>query len=167
MNWLLGLVTRNPLFLLWLTLGAFAAGAISGGGAAWTVQGWRLDAVQTKYDSFVATTKALGEQAEKDKRAVELAHAKTTKEIRDEIPKKIAAARANAVAAYRLRYPDAGSGNVSCPANGAGGTDAAGKEPVAAGWTGADPVFVEDCAQDAAMIGEWQAWARGIGFPVK
>lgn len=56
---LIGLVTSNPALLLV----AFAAGAVSGGGAAWTVQGWRLDAVQTQFDSFVQQTRTLGESA--------------------------------------------------------------------------------------------------------
>jgi hypothetical protein len=168
MNFILSLVTKNPLVLLWLALGAFAAGAMSGGGAAWTVQGWRLDAVQSKFDGFVATTKVLGEAASKEKAATEKAHAKTTQEIRDEIPKKIAAARTNAVAAYRLRYPDAGSGNVSCPADCPGGTDATGEERVAAEWdSSAPPAFIEDSAHDAVTIDLWQTWARGIGFPIK
>jgi hypothetical protein len=66
MNLLLSAVSRitgNPMLLLWIALGAFAAGVMSGGGAAWTVQGWRLDAVQSKFDGFVATAKAQGEAA--------------------------------------------------------------------------------------------------------
>lgn len=65
MNRLVGLITGNPTLLLWLALGAFALGLASGAGGAWTVQGWRLDAVQAKFDGFVATTKAEGEAAEK------------------------------------------------------------------------------------------------------
>ena len=60
-----GLVTQNPMLLVWIALGSFTAGALSGGGAAWKVQGWRLDAVQARYDGFVATTKAMGEAAQK------------------------------------------------------------------------------------------------------
>lgn len=64
MNWLLGKVVGNPVTLLWLVLAAFTFGLVSGGGAAWTVQGWRLDAVQSKFDGFVSTTKAIGEAAQ-------------------------------------------------------------------------------------------------------
>ena len=66
MNWLLGRITGNPMLLLWIALGAFAFGLLTGGGAAWKVQGWRLEAVQTKFDAFVASTKAIGEQAQRD-----------------------------------------------------------------------------------------------------
>jgi len=65
MNRLVGMITGNPTLLLWLALGSFALGLASGAGGAWTVQGWRLDAVQAKFDGFVATTKAEGEAAKK------------------------------------------------------------------------------------------------------
>lgn len=161
---LLGAVTGNPTLLVWIVLSAFAAGA----GSAWTVQGWRMGKLQAEYDSLVVTTRVIGEQAKKDKERIEKEHATVTKEIKDAIPKQIAAARSSAVAAYRLRYPDTGGRCVPNTTDSASGTDAAGKEPVAAGWTGtAAPAFVEDCAQDAAMIGWWQGWARAIGFPVQ
>ena len=65
MKRLVGLITGNPTLLLWLALGSFALGLASGAGGAWTVQGWHLDAVQAKFDGFVATTEAEGEAAEK------------------------------------------------------------------------------------------------------
>ena len=65
MNRLVGLITGNPTLLLWLALGSFALGLASGAGGAWTVQGWRLDAVQAEFDGFTATVKAQGEAAEK------------------------------------------------------------------------------------------------------
>lgn len=61
---MVGMVVGNPMLLVWLILGAFGFGLASGGGAAWTVQGWKLDAVQSKFDGFVATTKAFGEAAQ-------------------------------------------------------------------------------------------------------
>lgn len=88
MNWLLGKFTDNPMLILWVGLAAFATGAISGGGAAWTFQGFRLDAVEAEYAGFVATTNAIGKaakdaaekQAKDDQRKKELAdeeHART------------------------------------------------------------------------------------------
>lgn len=44
MTKLLALITGNPIILVWLLAGSFALGAASGGGLAWTVQGWRLGA---------------------------------------------------------------------------------------------------------------------------
>lgn len=65
MNRLVGMIVGNPGALLWLIGAAFIIGLSSGAGGAWWVQGLRLDAVQAKYDGFVATTKAEGEAAKK------------------------------------------------------------------------------------------------------
>lgn len=65
MNRLVGLIVGNPYILLWFALGSFALGMASGAGSAWTVQGWRLDAVKAEYEGFVASTKAEGEAATK------------------------------------------------------------------------------------------------------
>ena len=64
MNRLVGMITGNPGLLLWLFVAALVIGLSSGAGGAWWVQGLRLDAVQAKYDGFVATTKAQGEAAQ-------------------------------------------------------------------------------------------------------
>ena len=65
MNRLVGLITGNPTLLLWLALGSFALGLASGAGGAWKVRGWRLDAVQAKFDGFAATVKVEGDTAKK------------------------------------------------------------------------------------------------------
>lgn len=65
MNRLVGMITGNSATLLWIAVGAFVLGLTTGTGGAWWVQGLRLDAVQAKYDGFVATTKAHGEAAKK------------------------------------------------------------------------------------------------------
>ena len=67
MSWILNRIVGSPVVLLWLLLVAFLAG----GSAAWTVQGWRLDAVQSRFDGFVAVVKAQGEAAVKLKLAQE------------------------------------------------------------------------------------------------
>ena len=82
MNRLVGMITGNPTLLLWLALGSFALGLASGAGGAWTVQGWRLDAMKTEFDGFVTTTKAQGEIAENLAKAKEAEH-KREKEIAD------------------------------------------------------------------------------------
>ena len=82
MNRLVGMITGNPTLLLWLALGSFALGLASGAGGAWTVQGWRLDAVKAEFDGFVTTTKAQGEIAENLAKAKEAEH-KREKEIAD------------------------------------------------------------------------------------
>lgn len=65
MNRLVGMIVGNPALLLWIAAGAFVLGLTTGTGGAWWVQGLRLDALQAKYDGFVATTKAEGEAAKK------------------------------------------------------------------------------------------------------
>lgn len=66
MKRLVEMVVGNPAALLWLLLAAFVAGLASGAGPAWYVQGLRLDALQSKYDGFVSTTKAQGEAAQRE-----------------------------------------------------------------------------------------------------
>lgn len=69
MKRLVEMVVGNPAALLWLLLAAFVAGLASGAAPAWYVQGLRLDALQSKHDGFVATTKAQGEAAKKEAEA--------------------------------------------------------------------------------------------------
>ncbi len=91
MNWLLGRIIGNPVVLLWLLLASFAAG----GGAAWTVQGWRLDAVQSKFDGFVATVKAEGEAAQKLSTAQEKKDKLNKEQTDAETKRTLAALRAD------------------------------------------------------------------------
>ena len=115
------------------------------------------------FNAYKIEVAALGKAAEVEKARIEAAHAKTTQEIKDAIPKKIATARTNAVANYLASLPaHSGSCGVSGIANSSGGANAAGEERMVT-----NGAFVQDCAQDAAMIGGWQDWARGIGFPTK
>lgn len=93
MNWILGKVLNNPALILWIALAAFAVGLSSGGGLAWKIQGWRLDAVQSKFDGFVATTKALGEAAQVE----------SERKTKDDIQKKEQADHENAETVATLR----------------------------------------------------------------
>jgi uncharacterized protein YbbK (DUF523 family) len=122
---------------------------------------WREDV--RAFNAYKIEVAALGKAAEMEKARIETEHAKTTKEIKDAIPKKIAAARSNAVANYLASLPaHSGSCGVSGAANGSGGANGSGEESIPA--SGA---FIQDCAQDAATVGLFQEWIRGIGFPVK
>ena len=122
---------------------------------------WREDV--RAFNAYKIEVAALGKAAEMEKARIETEHAKVTKEIKDAIPKKIAAARSNAVANYLASLPDnSGSCILSRVANGASGANGSSDEPIPASGT-----FIQDCAQDAATVGLWQSWARGVGFPVK
>ena len=112
---------------------------------------------------FKAQVEVLGKAAQVEKERIEREHEKVTKEIKDAIPKKIAVARGAAVANYIASLP---VGSSSCGVSGAadstGRVDGSREESIPT--SGA---FIQDCAQDAATVGLWQSWARGVGFPVK
>ncbi|MFA6213530.1 MAG: hypothetical protein WC714_29100 [Candidatus Obscuribacterales bacterium] len=63
MSKLLAIITNNPMVLIYIAALCFAAGLASGAIPAWRYQGALKDAVQARYDSFVAQTKTIGEQA--------------------------------------------------------------------------------------------------------
>jgi hypothetical protein len=93
-NWLLSVVTKNPMVLAYIAAAAFAAGIATGGIPAWKYQGAMKDAVQAKYTSFVAQTKAEGEAAQKIALAKE-AQDKLNKENADETYKQLMARNAD------------------------------------------------------------------------
>lgn len=112
---LVGSVTGNPMLLIWLTAAAFGLGAVSGGGLAWKVQGWRLDALQDRYDGFVAATKAEGEKA-----AITAAATKKADEKRKEVADHENAAALTALRADNLRLRNTRTGGSYLPAAAAG-----------------------------------------------
>lgn len=114
---------------------------------------------------FKAQVLAIGEQAKKDKERIEAEHAKANKEIKDAIPKQIAAARSNAVRAYLASLPaqprsNALPGTSIVP----GGTDESSEKQVP---FGCPESFIEDASEDAAAIVLIQEWVRKVGFPVE
>jgi hypothetical protein len=112
---------------------------------------------------FKAQVEVLGKAAQVEKERIEREHEKVTKEIKDAIPKKIAIARGAAVANYIASLPaNASCSGVSSTSDSAGGVDGSSAESIPA--SGA---FIQDCAQDAATVGLWQSWARGMQLPVK
>lgn len=108
MGWLLKLFTGNPLAMLYMAGAIFLAGVASGGGVAWKVQGWRLEAatsritvVQTKYDSFVSEVKLTGERM-RDHAIKQAALDKAKKEKTDAQNKAARARNAAVIAKLRL-----------------------------------------------------------------
>lgn len=118
MNWLLGKIVGNPAVLLAIVLAAFLAG----GSAAWTVQGWRLDAVQSKFDGFVATAKAQGEAAQTLKLAQEKKDKLNKEKIDAEVKRSLDRLRADN---QRLRQQRPGGSFVPSTASAAGSPDRA------------------------------------------
>ena len=111
MTWLLARVTNNRMVVAYIAAVCFVAGLAAGAIPAWKVQGWRLDAVQARYDSFVAQTRIIGEQAQKDAKA-KAETDQRTKERFDAEQKKLVAA--NTALAKRLL--DTRSGGSYLPA---------------------------------------------------
>lgn len=111
-------LTGNP----WFLVTTLALGLVVGGGAAWYVQGLRLDAVKAEYAAFVSTTKAAGVAA--TKAAVQAAAAdKLNKEKTDnELKTTIVRLAADN---DRLRNSRAGRGYVPAAPAGSSRTDLA------------------------------------------
>lgn len=112
---LIGMITNNPILLVWIALGAFAAG----GGAAWTVQGWRLDKEKAEHAAFVDKVATIGEQAKKDAERINKENV-INKEKTDANHKRTTAALRTDIA--RLRNSASGGG-VSIPGPFAGSPD--------------------------------------------
>ena len=100
-------------------------------------------------------------QAYKDQSAI------TAKEINDGIPKLLEQAKASAVANYKKRY----LGNAACGirANGLSVVPTGSGETISTEVADGVPEseFISACASDAAIIGQWQQWARLNQLPVE
>lgn len=164
MNRIVGMITGNPATLLWLMAAAFVIGLSSGAGGAWWVQGLRLDAVQAKYDGFVATTKAEGEAAKKLADAT-AAEDKRKKESSDhEYQTTIASLRADV-----KRMRDARAGSRFVPAAPAGSRrvdlacfDRAELERTIRDFDTAIQGLVDQGGADAVGLNVARSWAAGI-----
>lgn len=93
-------------------------------------------------------------------------HEKTLKETKDDWNKRLPQVRSGAVAAYIAAHPErvlppTDTGAVPGAGNGPGIPDGTGKECVP------DTVLIQDCADDALKIFEWQTWARKNELLVK
>jgi hypothetical protein len=111
--------------------------------------------------AFQAGVAAIGEQAKKDKEALEKKHAETLASLRTDYENQIPAIRSGAVVAYKLRYPNSGSCGVSGTSAGVQVDDGTGKEPVVA------DAFIQDCGDDAHKLGAFQAYCIRNNCPVK
>lgn len=164
MRWLTGL---SPAALLWAALLAFVAGVVAGGGTAWTVQGYRIDAVAAKYDGLVTSTRVLGEAAAADAKRVNELHQQVLKETQNDFNKQLPQVRSGAVAAYRAAHPDRlhgpypGQGGLPGSAGGVEENDGTGQKCLL------DASFITDAAEDALKIDWWQQWARKNNLPVR
>ena len=169
MGWLLSRVTGNPMLLIWIALGAFVLGAASGGGAAWKVQGWRIDKVQADFDKFVGETRVLGEAAKKEKADKE-ASDKRNKELTDAENKRTIDGLRTTVS--KLRNARAGSGFVPGAASPTGRPDRAcfDRAELESAIRGLDQEvqgFVDKGSEAVVNLNSAKIWAGGIGSPGK
>lgn len=109
MTWLLGKIVANPTVLIVLLLAAFVAGITT----AWTVQGYRLDAVKAEYKGFVAVTDAMGKAAKAKADAEKKADQHRKEQSDAAYEKTLAALR---VDVKRLRDSRTSGGGLRAPA---------------------------------------------------
>lgn len=107
-----------------LKIYAYAAAGVAifafGAASAWTIQGYRLDAVNAEFKLFVGTTEAIGKQAQIEAES----KAKTDKMNKEKADHENQIARAALLADIkRLRNINAGKGNLSAPASSASSPD--------------------------------------------
>ena len=165
MKRLVEMVVGNPAALLWLLLAAFVAGLASGAAPAWYVQGLRLDALQSKHDGFVATTKAQGEAAKKEAEAKAKADRQLKESSDREYQTTIASLRADvkrmrddrARASFVPAAP-AGSRNPGLACFDRADLDGALRR-LDAGISG----LIEEGDADAVGLNAGRRWASGIG----
>lgn len=165
MKRLVELIVGNPAALAWLALAAFVVGLASGAGPAWYVQGLRLDAVQSAFDGFVATTKAQGEAAQKEAEAKAKADRQLKESSDREYQTTITALRADvkrmrddrARANYVPAAP-AGSRSPSLACFDRADLDGALRH-LDAGISG----LIEEGDTDAVGLNAGRRWAAGIG----
>ena len=175
MTWLLKLAVSNPWALLAIVLAIFGAGAMTGGSAAWWIQGLKVTAaeqkttrVQQAFDKFALDTYNTGLKAEAKKQEDEQKAKDNLKKVQADHEKQIPTIRARAVANYLAAHsmPDdsgTSTGSGSVRENGAGIRldDGAGKECVL------DQGFIEDAAEDASKVEAWRAYCTLNNCPVE
>jgi len=143
---------------------AFVIGLSSGAGGAWWVQGLRLDAVQSKYDGFVATTEAEGAAAKKLAEAAAAEDNRKKESSDHEYQATIASLRADV-----KRMRDARAGSRFVPAAPAGSRrvdlacfDRAELERTIRDFDTAIQGLVDQGSADAVGLNVARSWAAGI-----
>ena len=150
---------------LWLTLALrhwywIVIGCLTFALALSTLHGKALKAELGEKTAVIESMRSAA-QAYKDQSAI------TAKEINDGIPKLLEQAKASAVANYKKRY----LGNTACGirANGLSVVPTGSGETISTEVADGVPEseFISACASDAAIIGQWQQWARLNQLPVE
>ena len=104
-----------PQYKILALIGAGIACMMIGASGAWVVQGWRLDALQGRFDLFVGQVKAEGEKAAIESLAITKANERRKEQADHENIAALAALRAD-----NLRLRNARTGGSFLPAAAAG-----------------------------------------------
>lgn len=108
---------------------------------------------------FKAEVKTLGEVAEREKQAIEKERNANLEKVK-EYEKNLPAIRNAAVAAYRLRYPNASCSAVSRTTASVKMDDGASKESM-------DAELIQNCSDDAAKVEAWRTWSKLNSIPIE
>lgn len=112
-----------------------------------------------EFTAFRAEVKTLGESAEREKIAIESERKANLEKVK-EYERNIPAIRSAAIAAYRLRYPNAICSTMPVTASGLKMDDGTGQKSM-------DDSFIADCGDDAAKLEAWRAWGRLNSIPIE
>lgn len=112
-----------------------------------------------EFTAFRAEVKTLGEVAEREKITIESERKANLEKVK-EYEKNLPDIRNAAVAAYRLRYPNANCSTMPVHAAGLKVDDGTGKKSM-------DDSFIADCGDDAAKLEAWRAWGRLNSIPIE
>lgn len=115
---------------------------------------------KNEYLTYAGGVTAVAEQAIADKERVESERDENLQKAKEH-ETNLPAVRAGAVASYLRMHPNTGSGAMPGIAKSKQANDGAGKECVP------DAAFVEDAADDADKIAQWQEWAIRNKVPVE
>lgn len=113
-----------------------------------------------EYLTYAGGVTAVAKQAISDKERIESERNENLEKVKEH-ETNLPAVRAGAVAAYLRMHPSAGRRAMPGITQGKQADDGAGKECVP------DAAFVEDAADDADKIAQWQEWAIRNKIPME
>lgn len=145
---------------LLLKAAPYALAAAFGFGLAWQIQGIRVDSVENDLQAYKNTVAEQTSKAAAHNALVEKQNHDNLLRLKGEYETQIPRIRSDAVAAYRLRYPN-GNGS-TLPASGTSlkVDDGTSQKCV-------DDTFIADAAEDAAKVEAWRRYGELNNLPVE
>lgn len=118
----------------------------------------------TELAVFSARVDEVAKAAKGEKEALEDFHKRNLKVVKDEYEAKLPQVRNNAVANYLTAHPvrvlprPDGASTVSGTSSGQQKDDGASQEPIPVETCSPDERFIQDAAEDALVLTQWQEW---------